>query len=157
MAINWSYNADDYKEQDFSILPEGDYKLRVAEVVEKTFKSGNQGFEITFDISGKNSKLWYYLVLMPDNVAMTNQKLGAFFKSFGITDTDLNHSAAWVGKIGACRTRIRKSEQYGDKAEIHYFLNPEDKRVKALGDWVESGNSAMASEGFQPVDNDVPF
>ena len=76
---------DEYNEEkNFELIPVGDYRLRIADVVEKTFKSGNPGYEITMDVSGHASKVWFYLVLDSSNPAQTNQRLGEFFDSFGI-------------------------------------------------------------------------
>ena len=60
---NWIFNKAEYEEQDFAPIPAGDHRVRISEVIEKTFSSGNEGFEITLDVSGHNSKLWFYLVL----------------------------------------------------------------------------------------------
>ena len=63
MAFNFNYDPTQYEEKDFSVLPEGDYRVRISNVVEKVFSTGNPGFEITLDVSGKNSHLWFYLVI----------------------------------------------------------------------------------------------
>ena len=60
---NWSYDPSQYQEKNFEQIPVGDYRARIADVVEKTFKSGNEGYEITLNINGYNSKMWFYLVL----------------------------------------------------------------------------------------------
>ena len=81
----WVYDPSQYEEKNFTIIPVGDYRARIADVVEKTFNSGNQGYEITLDINGHNSKVWMYLVLDASNPQQTNQRIGDFFNSFGIT------------------------------------------------------------------------
>lgn len=77
----------------------------ITNVEEKLFNSGNEGFEITFDVSGFNSKLWYYLVIDPNDSIKTNQRIGMFFDSFAIQDHDFSHFDKWIGKDGAVRVK----------------------------------------------------
>lgn len=103
--INWNYNSEDYTARNFELVPEGDHKVVINNVVEKVFSSGNQGFEITLDVASTNSKLWYYLVLDPKDPARTNQRLGMFFDSFAIQDYNLSNFNQWVGRDGAVRVK----------------------------------------------------
>ncbi len=102
---NWKFNVTEYTERTFDLIPEGDHRVRINNVKEKVFSTGNEGFEITLDVSGSTSKLWYYLVLDPRESAKTNQRLGMFFDSFAIRDYDLSHYVDWIGKDGAVRVR----------------------------------------------------
>ena len=102
---NWIYRAEDYQERDFAIIPEGNHRVRIMDVVEKVFKSGNEGFEITLEVSGQAGKLWHSLVLDRSNEQRTNQNIGAFFNCFGITTTQLGSGQQWVGKVGAVRVK----------------------------------------------------
>ena len=152
----WIFNPHDYEEKDFAPVPEGDHRVRIAEVVFKTFKSGNEGYEITLDVSGHNSKLWHYLVLKQDDPKKTNQNIGSFFDSFEITDWDLSHYRNWVGKVGAVRV---KHEDYNGttSAKVAYCISwsKQDKLPAAKF----SGTVASAA-GFTPVeidDAELPF
>ena len=98
---NWTFDPSQYQERNFNIIPVGDYRLRIADVTEKVFKSGNSGYEITMDVSGQNAKVWYYLVLDASNPAQTNQRIGEFFDSFGIQATAMGSGKQWVGAVGA--------------------------------------------------------
>jgi hypothetical protein len=102
---NWTFNSNDYTARDFALIPEGDYRVRITKVVEKVFNSGNEGFEITLDVNGQSSRLWYYLILDPMDRQRTNQRLGMFFNSFDISDYNLSNYDAWVGKDGAVRVK----------------------------------------------------
>ncbi len=156
--INFTYDPSSYKENTFSILPEGDHRVRIAEVNERTFNSGNEGFEIVLDVSGHSSKLWYYLVLNTSDAQKTNQKLGSFFNCFGITNYALNAYSQWVGKVGGVRV---KHEDYNGKvsAKVQYLLNK--SKQTELPPW--KGNAAPAAvktdaNGFVEVDEDeLPF
>ena len=103
--FNWSYNPQDYTTNNFKPISEGDHRVKISEVKYQTFSNGKPGFEITLDVSGYNSKLWHYITLDSVDVKKTNQRLGMFFDSFGITDYDLSHFENWVGKDGAVRVK----------------------------------------------------
>ena len=119
---NWTFDANQYEEQDFSIIPAGDHRVRIADVEEKVSKSGNEMYEITFEVSGHNSKLWFYLVLDQGDPKKTNQRIGDFFNSFGITGHALGTGKQWIGKVGAVRV---KHEEYNGNmsAKVAFVLN----------------------------------
>lgn len=102
---NWTFNSNDYTAREFALIPEGDHRVRITKVLEKVFSTGNEGFEITLEVNGHNSKLWYYLILDPMDRQKTNQRLGMFFDSFAITDYNLSKYDNWVGNDGAVRVR----------------------------------------------------
>lgn len=102
---NWNYNPDEYKARNFELIPEGDHRVRISNVQEKVFSTGNEGFEITLDVPGHAGKLWYYLTLDPKDPLKTNQRIGMFFDSFAIHDFDLNHFEDWIGYDGAVRVK----------------------------------------------------
>lgn len=136
--MDWTFDANDYEEQDFAPLPIGDYRVRVKEVERQTSKtSGNEMIKLTLSVSGKNNLLWHYIVFMRDDPKKTNQMLGAFFNSFGM-QPDMNEKN-WVGKVGAARV---KHEEYNGEpqAKVAYFLarSKQDK----LPPWVEPGGGA---------------
>ena len=128
----WIFNPNDYEENAFAPIPEGEHRVRIEDVVFKTFKSRNDGYEITLEVSGYNSKLWHYLVLKQDDPKKTNQSIGSFFDSFGITDFDLSHFRNWIGKVGAVRV---KHEDYNGtmSAKVAYCIarSKQDKLPEA--------------------------
>lgn len=159
---NWVFNPNDYSATDFAIIPAGDHRVRIYDVVEKTFNSGNEGFEITLEVSGHNSKLWYYLVLDSSDTKKTNQRLGTFFESFGIGDFDLSHYRAWIGKIGG--VRVKHEEYNGNmQAKVAFCLNR--KNQDKLPAWQQNGNAipnaygGTANANFTDVKSgdDLPF
>lgn len=156
MALNWTFDPSQYQERNFELIPVGDYRLRIADVVEKTFKSGNSGYEITMDVSGHASKVWFYLVLDASNPAQTNQRLGEFFDSFGITNKTTGTGKQWVGSVGAGRI---KHDEYNGKtsAKVAYLIarNRQDK----LPAWQGQGQTQVAPQAQAQVDipSDLPF
>lgn len=159
MAIsNWNFNADDYKENDFGIVPVGDHRVRIAKAEETKSKNGNDMVVLTLDVSGHSGSLWYYLVFMPDNPSMTNQKLGQIFDSFGIAQNDMNINN-WVGKVGGARI---KNELYNgeNSAKVSYFLSR--SKVDKLPAWQDSPGKASVTGGGAgfveiPSDDSLPF
>lgn len=152
MSISWNYDPSQYSEKNFEIIPVGDYRARISEVEVRTFNSGNQGYEITLDINGYNSKMWFYLVLDASNPAQTNQRIGDFFNSFGITNPAMGTGKQWIGAVGAVRV---KHEQYNgeNRAKVAYCIarNRQDK----LSPW--QGNASQApSNGFVEITNEMP-
>lgn len=159
MAINFTFDPNQYEAKDFEIIPEGDYRVRISDVVEKTFNSGNEGFEITLDVNGKSSRLWLYLVINANDPKQTNQRIGAFFDSFGITNVNLAAYKTWIGKVGA--VRVKHEDYNGSKsAKVAYCIarNKQDK----LPAWTGNNEQPVATTSFDGgytiiEDGDLPF
>ena len=154
MSINWNFSADDYTEQSFKPIPVGDHRVRIAEAEEQTSSSGKQMIKLVLNVSGYNSTIWHYIVFMPENQKLTNQKLGELWNSFGIPQGNFNLQS-WVGKVGAAKV---KHEEYNGEsnAKVAYFISKD--RQDKLPAW-KDGNST-ASGGFveAPVDEGfLPF
>jgi hypothetical protein len=153
---NWNFDPSQYKEKNFEIIPQGDYRARIAEVVEKTFNSGNSGYEITLDINGYNSKMWMYLVLDASNPAQTNQRIGEFFDSFGIKGTSMGSGKQWVGNVGA--VRIKHEAYKGEnRAKVAYVIarNRQDKLAPWKGGNAATGTPTPTAQVEIPAD--LPF
>lgn len=140
--INWQFNPSDYVVQDFAPIPAGDHRVRICDVEPKQFSSGNEGFEITLDVSGYSGKLWFYLVLDASDPKKTNQRIGTFFESFGITDPNLDHFVNWEGKIGGVRVKL---EPYNgeDRPKVAFCLAK--KNQEKLPAWKENATAAPAA------------
>ena len=158
---NWTFNPADYSANDFAPIPAGDHRVRINDVVEKTFGSGNEGFEITLDVSGYGSKLWFYLVLDRADTKKTNQRIGTFFESFGIGDFDLSHYRGWIGKIGG--VRVKHEEYQGEnRAKVAFCLSRknQEKLPAWKGDAPTTANTMASAPHFETVninDSDLPF
>ena len=150
---NWTYDPSQYKESNFELIPQGDYRARIADVVEKTFNSGNAGYEITLEINGYNSKAWFYLVLDASNPAMTNQRIGDFFNSFGITNPAMGTGKQWIGSVGA--VRIKHDEYNGEKkVKVAYCIAR--SRQDKLAAWKNtSGAAPQNNGGFTNISDNV--
>ena len=160
---NWIFNPNEYSAEEFAPIPVGDHRVRISDVVERTFSTGNDGFEITLDVSGYASKLWFYLVLDRSDTKKTNQRIGDFFGSFGIMDFDLSHYRGWIGKIGG--VRVKHEEYNGEqKAKVAFCLSKknQDKLPPWKGNGTEYTPSAYTdaqapSFASNPHDGSWPF
>ena len=153
---NWNFDPSQYKEYDFQMIPAGDHRVRITDVVEKHFRSGNEGYEMTLEVSGYNSKLWYYLVLDKSNPTQTNQRIGDFFNSFGITSPAMGSGKQWVGAAGAVRV---KHEDYNGQTSAKVAFCIARKNQDKLPPW--KGGNAAAAPTPTPVPevtpDDLPF
>lgn len=157
----WNFDPSQYQEKSFGIIPQGDYRVRITEVVERSkdnknlFSSGNEGYEMTLEVNGYNAKLWYYLVLNPNEPQKTNQRIGDFFDSFGITSPAMGTGKQWVGAVGA--VRVKHDEYEGRKnAKVAYCLSR--KNQEKLPPWKNGGATQAAPAAPQvEIPSDLPF
>ena len=153
---NWIFDPRDYENKEYAPIPAGEHRVRIAEVSERTFNSGNEGFEITFDVSGHSSKLWFYLVLNRADTKRTNQNIGSFFDSFGISDVNLGNYRAWVGKTGA--VRVKHDDYMGaPKAKVAYCISRRNQEKLPAAKFSSMAAAAPGFGGIEINDNDLPF
>jgi hypothetical protein len=154
----WIFNPNEYEAKEFTIIPAGDHRVRISDVVGKTFKSGNNGFEITLEVSGHGGSLWFYLVLDPTDTKKTNQRIGTFFESFGITDYDLSHYRNWIGKVGGVRV---KHEEYNgsQSAKVAFCLSRknQDKLPAAKFSTTDTTAPTNNTPFVEVGEEDLPF
>jgi hypothetical protein len=154
--IDWKFNSNDYEEQSFKPIPVGDHRVRIASAEEQVSGSGRQMIKLVLNASGHNSTIWHFIVFMPENQKLTNQKLGELWNSFGIPQGNFNLQQ-WVGKVGAAKV---KHEDYNGEssAKIAYFINKD--RQDKLPAWKEPSNASLIG-GFEdiptPSDEDLPW
>ena len=147
--MEWNYQRE---ESTFEEIPVGEHRVRIADAEKAISKNGNDMLVLTLDVSGYKSRLWHYVVFMPDHPEITNRNLTSIFDSFGIADGDFN-LANWKGKVGACMT---KQDDFGTK--VRYFLSR--KKQEGLPPWKEpsesGGKKKTQLEAFED-DGDIPF
>lgn len=133
----WNYNAKDYNERVFELIPVGSHRVRIEKTEDqKSKKSGKDMIKLELKVSGYYARLFHYIVLDPANAQFTNQQLGSLFNSFGIPPGDMNHFR-WIGKTGAAKIRHREYE--GETlADIAYFIPKSGQNE--LQPWREGGS-----------------
>ncbi len=156
----WQFNPNDYEANEgFSVIPVGDHRVRIEDVVSKQSKSGRDMFEITLTVSGHSSRLWYYLVLDPSDPKKTNQRIGSFFDSFGITDYNMANYTRWIGKVGA--VRVVHEEYNGEQqAKVRFCLSRKNQDKLPPAKFASTAATAAPAGNFDPIhgiDDDLPF
>lgn len=143
---NWKYNPDNYNANGFGLIPDGDYRVRIEEAQEKVSRTGKDMIQLTLQVSGFTSKIWFYLVFDSSSeqmTQMTDQRLGSIYDSFQIEPGNLN-TYDWEGKVGGAHIK-QKADQNGNmRSEITRFL-PRTK-VATLPAWVD-GNAKPSQGG----------
>lgn len=146
--MEWNYQRE---ESTFEEIPVGEHRVRIADAEKAISKNGNDMLVLTLDVSGYRSRLWHYVVFMPDHPEITNRNLTEIFDSFGIADGDFN-LANWKGKVGACMT---KQDDFGTKVRYFISRNKQDK----LPPWKEPSESGGKKKPqLEEIDeDDIPF
>ena len=155
----WQFDPNMYEASDFSIIPQGDYRVRIEDVISKQSKAGNDMFEITLAVSGHNSRLWYYLVLDPNDVKKTNQRIGTFFESFGITDYNMMNYPRWKGKVGGARV-IHEEYNGEQQAKVRFLLSRKNQEKLPPAKFGSTVSAAPVANGYSIIDDDdegLPF
>ena len=164
---NWTYDAKDYNpDGHFTPIPPGDYRVRIEGAEETRSKAGNEMFKLTFSVSGKKNKLWFYIVFpypedvnYPKKKQMTNQKLGEVWESFNIPVGEMN-VLNWRGKVGAARVKQELNKESGEMQNaISYFLTR--RRQQELPAWQEpdgdASSDSMSTRADSNIDPSLPF
>ena len=159
--VAWNFNADEVEEREFKPIPVGNYRIRIADCEEQVSKNGNDMWKFTFEVSGYNSKLFWYLVFMPENPKMTNTNLSNLYKSFGIANGDMNVSH-FIGKVGACKI-VHEEYNGEERARVGYLLTNE-RQIANLPPWKDPDNSTLTGDsglvntfGAEELDYETPF
>lgn len=149
--MDWNFER---AERQFDVLPEGDYRIRVAAVDKAVSKNGNDMLAMQFDVSGRTQMLFHYIVFMKDRPEITNRMLTQFFDSFkDIPEGDFNLQN-WIGKVGACR--VKHEEYQGNpSAKIRYFIKA-DKQGD-LPPWQEPSSSGGFETIAEADEGELPF
>lgn len=145
--MDWKFEE---KENEYKKIPVGKHRLRIESAIPKTSKSGKEMVELVFSVSGYNSKIWYYLVFLPDYPDITNRNLTAIYDSFGIDKGNMNFDS-WIGKVGAGQIKYDENEY----AKIHYFIKKEAQA--GLPSWVEPNSEEAVGEFVTVDEDDLPF
>lgn len=156
--------AKDYKEE---LLPVDDYAFEIEKVEMKQSKAGNNIINLQLKVTAgehKNSRIWHVLNLWHSNPTVVDISKNALFNilsSLGIAREDQNFSSfeqlqnTLEGETVFARTKIQKSEQYGDKAVVHYFVNADDNFKKKLRDKIRAGKNVATVQKRTKPSNEI--
>lgn len=154
----WIFDENDVEELDFAVIPEGNHRVRVQEITEKTSRTSKSMLEIVLEVSGYVGKIWDYLVFdNTDDTARkrTNNKISQIAQSFGVKPQVIpTNPQGLVGKVGGAR--VKHTQYNGEtKANISYYLNAE--KTAALPEW-KNASGSTANMDIEVIDEeDVDF
>ena len=88
------------------------------------------------------------------NIERTNQRIGEFFNSFGITNTAMGTGKQWIGAVGAVRV---KHEEYNGNmsAKVAYCIGK--SRQDKLAPWKTSDTANAPAPAASAIPTDLPF
>jgi hypothetical protein len=155
----WQFNPNDYEASAFSIIPQGDHRVRIEDVVFKKSKVGNDMFEITLSVSGHSGMVWHYLTLDANDPKKTNQKIGTFFESFGITDYNMVNYPRWKGKVGGARI-IHEEYEGNQRAKVRFLLSRKNQEKLPPAKFGSTVSAAPAATNYATIDDEdegLPF
>ena len=156
---DWKYNPENYNPNGFTLIPEGNYRVRIDTAENKVSRSGKDMIKLTLSVSGNDSKIWFYLVFDSSSEQMrqmTDQRLGSIYDSFGITSGSMD-VYDWEGKTGGAHIRHRPDQNGDMRAEVSYFLTR--SKVDTLPAWREGSKTheSTTTGEFGSSIEDVPF
>lgn len=145
---------------NFEPIPEGEYEAYVFDVEATTFRSGNEGFSVTYNIAKgphKGRKIY-------DNIVLTEKaywKLGQFWRAVtgdtGEVEIDTNDVPSMVGRRVELDIGVEEQAYQGKTRQRNVVKN-----MYFLGGMAETGNdlaSALEGRGEINTERDVepPF
>lgn len=152
----WEYKREESNQ--FSVIPEGQYRIRVKSAEKAQSKSGNDMLALQFEVSGHNSLLYHYIVFLQDRPEITNRMLTQFYDSFKDIPEGNADLQSWIGKVGACK--VKHDEYNGNKsAKVSYFIKAD--KQSDLPPWQEpkrnTDNDFMQIADSVLEDKGLPF
>ncbi len=126
--INWKFNEQNYNQESYSLINQGNHRVRIEDVKETMAQNGTEGLEITLEVNGHENRLKHFIWYNRERASMTDRKLGELFESFNITGDERNSCEAWVGKTGA--VHVVHDEYRGHMIAKVKFCLKRDVQVK---------------------------
>ena len=53
---DWKYNPDDYKPDSYTLIPPGEYRVRIEDADERVSQTGKTMFRLTLKVSGRSEE-----------------------------------------------------------------------------------------------------
>jgi len=112
------------------VLPEGEHKVKIANVEEKVDKNGDLGYRVLLVSDEPNTRpISYYLGLPSEALRERNESLfnssvirvRSFVQAFAITS---NEPTDWVGHEAFAIVRVTQSPEYGEQNNVRRFVVP---------------------------------
>lgn len=157
---------DDYKNNDFSPIPEGEYVAYVYEVEPKRFRTGSEGFSITYNVGEgeyKGRKIFDNIVLTPN----ARWKLAQFWEAMTgekELEIDTDKLPSFVGRQVIVRVGIDKERDQNVVKNLKYHGGVHKTAQDDLNGYLENrepiATGSVALDDPSPLeisDDDLPF
>ena len=145
--------------EGFTPIRAGEYEASVFEVEKKTFRSGNKGYAVTYNIAEgpyQGRKIF-------DNIVLTEAaywKLGQFYKAVtgqsGEVEIDTNQLPQFVGKRVLLSVKVEEQTYQGETQERNVVSD-----VSFTGGFAQVGDDLLGQlsgrDGAVDVDTNSPF
>lgn len=145
--------AEEKARRNARLLPPGEYDAEVMLAKHHTGKSGSESIKLTWRVFNTDDTT----VLIDDYLtAAIDYKLRHFVDATGLADryeTGELEPEDCIGVSCRVKTRIEKSEQYGDKAAIRDYVVPKEAPAPAT----RKPRPAAPVDAAEPSDDDIPF
>ena len=141
----FNYDPENARENDFPVLPDGEYESEIIEVVRKTSKAGNEMLAVTLNAFGKNGekvRVFDYIV-NPSTLWKLKSICRCLNWEFGEGEID---EQLLVGKRFIVKLRFVKAGQYPAKNEVEHY-------ERAL----TPAATPAATTAAAPTDDGIPF
>lgn len=147
--------AEEKARRNARLLPPGEYDAEVMMAKHHTGKSGNESIKLTWRVFNTDDTT----VLIDDYLtASMDWKLRHFVDATGLADrydTGELEPEDCIGVGCRVKTKIEKSEQYGDKAAIKDYVVPKEAAAPAPRRRAAAPAPVAAAEASG--DDDIPF
>jgi hypothetical protein len=168
--IQWEYDGSQYTKNDFEMVPEGKYQVKIKETRETLTRNGKNMVAMRLNVVDmpQYGTLYYNLILDPAYPGMVNQKLGRIYDSFDITPGNME-PYSWIGCVGTAKVKHKEDDKGKKRPEIS-FLPREDNALlppkatqkesssKKDDGWDFKESETIVSDMIEiEEDTDIPF
>jgi hypothetical protein len=138
MSMLDSFDFGDGKELKeparYTLLNEGDYRVKIKDVQQGTSSSGNEQYVITLAVDGTSAEVRHYLTILPDSPDRTKWNFWTFWKAFSIPQEMQRNTRGWIGRSAMCHLIV---DEYVDRTgkdrknnKVDRFLTPKEAAQK---------------------------
>lgn len=120
MSPSVKYDVTDVEASGGDVVPAGVYTAAITDCTYGESKSGNDMFTVELAIKGgehDGRKLWYYV--LPKQAEF---RMREFVDAIGLPARGEIDPANVIGSIVQVRTKVEKSEEYGDQARVKNLM-----------------------------------
>lgn len=154
---NFRATAGSNDNQEYDVIPNGKYTVRVEKAEEKTSQKGNEMIMIKLKVASYNTPLTYFIMLKgatKEEQEKTNIAISRFMFTFGIPFGEFDFGK-WVNKIGKVEIETQDGSRFPRVKFLDY--NKDDFNIAVADYNSQPGESEAGPEDFMDDNEDIPF